>query len=405
MLSFSEAQAHIFALPFSFQQERISILQAHQRTVAQDIRAIHPLPRWSNSAMDGYAVDIGDLENLPTVLPITQVIPAGATHIAALKKGSCARILTGAPLPPNANTVIMQEDTQTVEEGIRFHHPPLKGSHCRQQGEEFAIGAILIPKGQVLQAADIALCVSAGIVECVVYQQPKIGIIATGDELKVLGETLDFGQIYSSNSISLQLALQEMHLQAIDYGIARDNLQSTKEVFSKAIKECDIIISTGGVSVGDFDVVHEALAEFDFQMNFWKVKMKPGKPIAAGMINHKPIFALPGNPVSCLMSFHQFVAPFLKRKMGHPQPDLPLVEGILTEDIPKKGDRLEFVRVILFRQNGETFIKATGQQSSAWLSSFTQATALLPIAEDCNMLRQGSRQSVMLLNMKQWQHK
>lgn len=411
MITFEQAQAHIFSLPFTPSMETISILDAYQRILATDIHSQTPLPSWNNSAMDGYAVHIDDIQK-DVGLTISQIIPAGATEIAPLKRGTCVRIFTGAPVPVGANAVIMQENTVLDGDLVYFLKTPTLWNNIRRQGEEVASNALLLRRGSVLDATSIPLAISAGIRTVEVWKWPTIGILATGDEIvdptvsANHNHPLDLGQIWGTNTIALQLAFRELGCPTIDCGIARDSMDSTISAFHHAIVEqrCDIIISTGGVSVGDFDVVHKALAQIPdctVDMNFWKVRMKPGKPVAAGRIQHQnkeiPLFALPGNPVSALMGFYQFVRPFLLKSMGHPQPDLPTLQLPLGQDIHKRGTRLEFVRCWLKDVNGTLQVFPTPNQSSAWMSSFSDASVLLPIEPDCQHIPAGTMVTVQRL--------
>lgn len=400
MLSLEEAQQRILDLPFSLPTQTQQLSNCFGCYLAEDILAKTPLPHWNNSAMDGYAFSWNDLENGQFQYSISMIIAAGDTSKNILPSGTAARIMTGAPLPQGANTVIMQENTETIDPNtIRFLEKPSKGkgANVRLAGEEISVGEIALQKGTRLGAAELGLCVSLGYSALKVFSPPKIGIIATGDELKTAGEELQFGEIWSSNTISIQIALRELGFLAKDYGIARDNLQSTKKVFGKAFEECDIIISTGGVSVGDFDVVKEALNDFKLEMSFWKVRMKPGKPIAYGTMNGKRLFALPGNPVSCLMSFYQFLRPFLLKSVSCSRIFLPNIQVKLAEAITPRGSRLDFRRMVLEERNGELYAKETGSQSSAWLSSFVQADALFPIQPNAAPFPKDSLITVQLL--------
>lgn len=411
MITFEQAQAHIFALPFAPTVESISVLDAHQRILAEDVYSQTPLPAWNNSAMDGYAVHIEDLKE-GIGLMVSQIIPAGATEIEPLKRGTCVRIFTGAPVPVGANAVVMQENTHIDGDRVYFSKIPTLWNNIRRQGEEIAANALLLKRGTVLDATSIPLAISAGIQTLHVWKWPTVGILATGDE--VVDPTvpdnhdhpLALGQIWGTNTVALQLAFRDLGCPTVDCGIARDNMDSTISAFQKAIVEqqCDIIVSTGGVSVGDFDVVHTALAQIPdctVEMNFWKVRMKPGKPVAAGLIQHKgkniPLFALPGNPVSALMGFYQFVRPFLLKAMEHPQPNLPTLQLPLGQDIHKRGTRLEFVRCWLQEVDGTLQVFPTPNQSSAWMSSFSDASVLLPVAPECHHIPSGSIVTVQRL--------
>lgn len=392
MLSFSEAQQHIRNISFACAVENISITQAHNRILGEDVYAHSPVPRWNNSAMDGYTIRYADLDPAQRTqrFPIVGSIPAGCTDNIELPPNSAIRIFTGSPLPTHADTVIIQENVHTEIDNsgmsfIKFSQLPKKWENCRIAGEEIQQNACVFSKGTRLSASGIALAISAGIRTVAVYKPPTIALISTGDELQDINAPLEHGQIWCTNNISLALALQEIGCNTIDCGIAKDNLLDTIDAFQKAIDSADIIISTGGVSVGEYDVVLRALADQNATLDFWKVKMKPGKPLAVGKIAHKPFFALPGNPVSCMVSFYQFIRPCILGNMGVAHPTLRKIKGILQEDITKKGDRLEFFRVTLEHTDTGTWVQSTGNQSSAWLSSLSSAQGLLAIAENTTL--------------------
>lgn len=393
MLSFTEAQQHILNISFTCSVENISITHAHNRILSQNVYAMYPIPRWNNSAMDGYAIRYADIDQNqhPQCFPIVGTIPAGCTEKIELPANSAIRIFTGSPLPIYADTVIIQENvlTEIDEHGtscIKFTHVPKKWDNCRIAGEEIEQNSLALYKGTRLTPSAIALAISIGVRSVEVYKAPKIAILSTGDELKDIDSPLEQGQIWATNNISLGLALQEIGCTTIDCGIAKDNLPDTIKAFQKAVNSADIIISTGGVSVGEYDMVLRALVDQNATLDFWKVKMKPGKPLAVGKIDNKPFFALPGNPVSCMVSFYQFIRPFILRNMGVQSPNLRKIVGILQENITKKGDRLEFFRVTLEHTDTGTWVKSTGNQSSAWLSSLCTAQGFLAISENTTLL-------------------
>ncbi len=418
MLSFAEAKERITHLPLPLQTERLPLWQANGRTLALDLYAKQDLPAWSNSAMDGYVFRQEDILNAtpetPVCLPLSGTIQAGDTRVHTIAPHTCMRIFTGAPVPQNGNLVIMQENVALTKDGIAIHQCPKLWNNIRQKGEEAKSGALLLRKGSTLDAAAIGLALSASVHEVTVWKVPNIGILSTGDELKDprQGGTLETGQIWATNSINLQMAFQSLGMNTIDCGIAKDTLQSTTETFIHAIEtqQCDMLVSTGGVSVGDFDVVHKALNDlpgYRVEMNFWKVRMKPGKPVAIGVIytptKEIPLFALPGNPVSALMGFYQFVQPFVFQKMGMSNPELPTQWVTLGEDFTKRGSRLEFVRVWLQETSTETLAFSTGNQSSAWMSSLADASALLPFPADQTRLAKGTKLQVQRLpGLSKW---
>jgi len=412
MLSFEEAKQRIAQLPLTLNVETVPIWDAFGCILADDIAAVQDLPAWNNSAMDGYAFCQADILNAsetdPVSLPVSGIIQAGDTTEHHLTTGTCMRIFTGAPIPEGADVVIMQENTSTADNLVTISKCPKQWNNIRRLGEEAKSGNILLKKGTRLDATTIGFALSASVHKVPVFMPPNIGIFSTGDELRNPkdGGTLKTGQIWGTNAINLQLAFQELGITVQDCGIARDTIESTQKTLLHAIEnlECDMLVSTGGVSVGDFDVVHKALADlpgYRVEMNFWKVRMKPGKPVAIGIIytptKEIPLFALPGNPVSALMGFHQFVRPYLLRKMSVPNPELPTIDVALGQDFTKRGTRLEFVRVWLKRDDDGVHAFPTGSQSSAWMSSFADATALLPFPADETHLAKGCVHRVQLL--------
>ena len=418
MLSFTDAKQRIAELPLTLGVETISIWDAFGRILAADITAVQDLPAWNNSAMDGYAFAKEDIlhasEAHPVSLPLSGIVQAGDTADHRLTPGTCMRIFTGAPVPKGADVVIMQENTSTTDNLVTVHKCPKEWNNIRRLGEEAKSGETILKQGTRLDASTIGFALSASVHDVPVFVVPKIGIFSTGDELRNPkdGGTLLTGQIWGTNAINLQLAFQELGITVQNCGIARDTIESTQQTLLHAIEDldCDMLVSTGGVSVGDFDVVHKALADLPghrVEMNFWKVRMKPGKPVAIGVIytptKEIPLFALPGNPVSALMGFHQFVRPYLLGKMSVPNPELPTIEVTLGQDFTKRGSRLEFVRVWLQRDGSGVHAFPTGSQSSAWMSSFADATALLPFPAEETHLPKGSVQRVQLLpSMGRW---
>lgn len=412
MLSFEDAKRRIASLSLSLRTENIPIWNAFGRILSEDIHAVQNLPAWNNSAMDGYAFRRKDIlsasEETPVTLQLSGIIQAGDTSEYTLKPNTCMRIFTGAPVPTGADVVIMQENTVVDEDGVTIQKCPRIWNNIRRHGEEALAGSTILKKGTYLDAAAIGFALSASVHQAPVFVFPNIGIFSTGDELRnpKEGGTLQTGQIWGTNAINLQIAFQQLGISVQNCGIARDTIDSTQQTLLYAIRDlnCDILISTGGVSVGDFDVVHKALADlpgYRVEMNFWKVRMKPGKPVAIGTIHTPtkeiPIFALPGNPVSALMGFYQFVRPYLLEKMCVANPELPTIDVELGQDFSKRGSRLEFVRIWLKRDTDGIKAFPTGNQSSAWMSSFADATALLPFPANETLLRKGSVHRVQCL--------
>jgi molybdopterin molybdotransferase len=400
MLTFEEAKQKLQSIDLSCNIQTRNIQNCLDCILADDVFTEIAIPGWSNSAMDGYACKLEDIKHRSPELEIITHIAAGHTSEVVIMKGQCARIMTGAPLPMGTDTVVIQENILKLSEHrIRVLKTQSKVSNVRQKGEEFTINSKVLAKGTKLKPSHLTLAATAGKCSLEIVVPPTVAIISTGDELTAIGKPLSFGEIWSTNSISLSLALKEIGIDSIDCGIAKDTISSTKEAFTRALmSNCDIILSTGGVSVGDFDVVKKALNEFNVDLHFWKVKMKPGKPIVVGTIDSTPVFALPGNPVSCLVSFYQFVRPYLLHKMNALNYELRKISAILGEDIFKNNNRLEFLRVRIEIQEEEVFVFKTGSQSSAWVSSMANADAFLPISADVKLVAKGTRVIVQLLS-------
>ena len=399
MLTLQQALSQCLDSPLPRRVERAPLGEADGRILAEDLHAPSPLPRWDNSAMDGYAVRVSDFTSagpdqpgcgeaagghpVTARLTVTQTIAAGTTPAGPVLPGTAARIMTGAPMPEGADAVVMREHTAVHalpdgSEQVWIHGTPRAGQHIRRAGEEIRAGQRALPAGSTLTPAAIGLCATLGLTEVAVAVRPRVAIIATGDEVVRPGQPLQPGQLYSSNTPALMSMVRAAGGVPIDCGIAPDTLEGTSAVFRAALATgCDLLLSTGGVSVGDFDVVKEALADVGAKMAFWKVRIKPGKPLAMGVIGGKPALALPGNPVSCLVNFLQFVRPLIRTALGDPRPFLPAVPATLQGDVRKRAGRAELIRVTLSWEDGQLMARTTGSQSSGQVSSMAIAHGLL----------------------------
>ena len=397
MLSYEEAleKALTYTLP-----QRISTLppaQSVDRFLADNVYTGHPLPYWDNSAMDGYAIRHEDLKT-HTALSIIDEIAAGHQPHTKVLEGTCARIFTGAPMPEGADTVVIQENVDRHANKITVHTFPPKGANVRKKGEEFSVGDCVAPVGTPVRVGLVGLFQALGITSIPVYTPPRIAIISTGDELvdRAQQQTLNLGQIWSSNNHTLSTAIENAGGIPIDCGIAKDNIHDTIQSFERALSQNpDLILSTGGVSVGDHDRVQEALLKVGGALDFWKVRLKPGKPLVLGNIQNIPFFGLPGNPVSALVSFWLFVYPLVRKAVGAKEIFLQSQTAILTEDVYKRHSRAEFVRVKL--SPDRQFAQKTGNQSSAWLSSIAHADGLVHIPADERGFSKGTSVPVLLL--------
>lgn len=423
MLSVEEALARVLEVDLPRRVEAVPLWEAHGRFLAQELRATMPLPRWDNSAMDGYAVRAADTaaaapggggdpcgpdgEPLaaPTgagaaILEVVETIAAGQVGERRLGPGQCARIMTGAPVPEGADAVVMREHAELLDGGrVRIERAARPGQHIRRAGEETREGDLHLAPGHHLDAPSVGLCGAFGLATVAVVAPPRVAILATGDEVVPPGQPLGPGQIYSSNSVALAGLVREAGGLPLDAGIATDDLAGTRAAFRRALElEPDLLLSTGGVSVGDFDVVKEALAEEGADMRFWKVRVKPGKPLAFGVIGGRPAFGLPGNPVSCLVNFLQFVRPVIRRALGDPRPFLPVLQAQLTEGARKKPGRNELLRVSLRWEGATLLASPTGSQSSGQVTSLVRGHGFALLSAECTEVPAGGSVAVQVFD-------
>lgn len=371
--------------------EHIALRAALGRVLAEDIRSQINVPPYANSAMDGYALCGDDLPKSGEVrLAVSGTAFAGHPFNGTVQRGSCVRIMTGAPMPRGTDTIAMQEHVTREENHIIVGNGQKSGQHVRQAGEDIAAGSIILNRGKRLRPADIGLLASLGIAEAKVHRRVRVAFFSTGDELCSLGKALREGQIYDSNRYTLHGMLAQLGAEIIDMGIVTDNRAAVADAFLEAASCADVLITTGGVSVGEADYVKETLAELG-QVNFWKIAMKPGKPLAFGKIRETVFFGLPGNPVSAMVTFHQYVRPALLQMMGETESAPTTVRLRLASRIKKSPGRMEFQRGIMFRDNsGETVVKTTGAQGSHVLSSMSQANCFIVLPLECGNLEPGA---------------
>ena len=365
--------------------EKIAIRDALNRVLAEDIHSLINVPSGMNSAMDGYAVNSEDIpENGINELKVIGTSWAGRPFKESVNPGTCVRIMTGAIMPKNTDTVIIQEDVERQDDVIRIDNSTRKNDNVRQAGEDIKKGELVLTKGNRLNPADIGLIASLGIGEVKVARKLRVAFFSTGDELRSIGEPLDEGCVYDSNRYTLHGMLTRMGIEIIDMGVIRDEKAAIEEAFLSAAASADVVITSGGVSVGEADFVREILAKVG-QVEFWKVAMKPGRPLAFGKVGNAYFFGLPGNPVSVMVTFYQFVQPTLRMLMGDRHPQAITVKARCVSKLKKRPGRIEYQRGILERdENGQMTVHKTGAQGSGILSSMSQANCfiVLPMAND-----------------------
>lgn len=390
-LSVDEARAQIEQLltPVSSWQ-KLALREALGHILHAPVISPLQVPPHNNSAMDGYAIHSSDMQGDSYTLKLVGTAFAGKPYQGEVNQGECIRIMTGAMMPPECNTVIMQEHVEASGNQITVHGQHQAGQNVRMAGEDIEQGHTVLPVGHRIMPADMGLIASLGIGEVIVRRKLRVAFFSTGDELRSIGEPLEAGQIYDSNRYTLYGMLKRLDADVLDMGVVPDEKAALKNALAQAAAEADVVITSGGVSVGDADYVKEMLAELG-QVNFWKIAMKPGRPLAFGKINDALFFGLPGNPVSVMVTFYQFVQPALKKMAGENEHPLPLMQVETDSRIRKRPGRFEFQRGILFEDdNGQLKVQTTGQQGSGILRSMSVANCFILLDEDCDGIEPGT---------------
>jgi molybdopterin molybdotransferase len=369
--------------------ERVAIRAALGRVLAQDVISPIDVPGHRNSAMDGYAVRHAELKGDASVsLKVVGTAFAGKPYLGAMGAGECVRIMTGAVMPPEADTSVMQE--MVTREGNVVTIPPLpdtkikfKGQNTRDRGEDIKAGALVFAKGRLIRAAELGLLASLGINELTVYRKLRVAFFSTGDELKSIGQPLDFGDIYDSNRYTLYGMLQRLGCEVMDMGVVIDEPAALEAAFIAASGAADVVMTSGGVSVGEADYIKAMLDKLG-EVLFWKIAMKPGRPLAYGKIGGAHFFGLPGNPVSVMVTFYQFVQSALKVLQGRTDVQaVPRFKAALTTPIKKAPGRTEFQRAVVTpTADGTLQVAVTGDQGSGILTSMAAANCFVVLGTD-----------------------
>ncbi len=391
MLSVAEAAARTRALVRRLPAEEVALDDAAGRILAADVVATRSLPGVDNSAMDGFAARCAEL---PATLPVVAHVPAGLVP-DPLPPGSAARIMTGAPLPEGADTVVMFEDARDAGETVELP-PSREGANIRRMGEDIAAGERALDAGTRLGWGEIALAAALGCARVAVTRRPVVAIVATGDELVDIGTVPGPGQVVDSTAHALAAHIAEVGGVARHLGIARDREEDVIALVEQALG-CDLVLTTGGVSAGDHDHVRSALAAAGVQLDFWKVAMKPGKPLAAGRAGHVPVFALPGNPVSSLVAFELFVRPALLTMLGAAGVDRPRAPVILPDGYKKPPGRAHYLRAWVVRDGDRLVAALHPQQGSHMLTSVVGIDALVEIEAGGGDIEPGGTATAILL--------
>ncbi|MEK6790618.1 MAG: gephyrin-like molybdotransferase Glp [Deltaproteobacteria bacterium] len=403
MITVQEALDTILKEVAPLMLESVRLEDALGRTLGEDVRARWPNPMWNNSAMDGYAVrsvdTLGASEEGPVRLKVIYDLPAGSMPGRPVGQGEAIRIMTGAPMPDGADGVIMVEKTGAApDNGVLIRAVVKPGEHVRVCGEDFKKHDVVVKKGAIIRPAETAMLAATGAPFVFVYKRPRVAVISTGDELVDISQTPPPGKITNSNGYTLAALVAECGAEPIQLGIARDNRESLLEKLKQAA-EADCIVSSGGVSVGDFDFVKDVLKELGSRMLFWKVAMKPGKPLAFGVIGGKPAFGLPGNPVSSMVAFEQFVKPALFKMSGRAEIERAALPARLEKDLRIKSGRVNFIRAAMrIDATGITVTPLAGQ-GSALLTTMVAANSYIVVPKESEGFKKGDMVKVQPFDM------
>lgn len=392
MLNFEQARQTILDHVSLLDIEQITLFEASNRILAQDIYAPYPMPAWDNSAMDGFAVRHEDC-TMGTKLTISDLIHAGSTSNVTVTSGNATRIMTGAAVPNGATAIIPFENTAEDDGKITIIQPVNNGDHIRVCGEDITLGECVLHQGDRLRSAEIALLASFNQTLIPVYRQPNVAILATGDELVEPGNTLGDGQIINCNSLALAADLKQLGAKPILLGIANDNLKSHQEKIAQGL-QADILITSAGVSAGDRDLVREVLESLAVKAVFWKVNIKPGRPTAFAMNGTKPVFSLPGNPVSTMITFEEFVKPAILKMMGYRQAIQPTFKATLTKDAARRSDRTRFLRVLVTSDANGYQVRSAGNQETGILKTMLRANGLAILPPGTEPIKAGNEVDV-----------
>ena len=377
---------------------RLPIRTALGRVLSEDIVSPVNVPAHINSAMDGWAIRVEDLAGNPSPA-LTEVGTsfAGQPFTGKVGPGECVRIFTGGVVPEGCNAVVMQEKAHTDGKAVTFSHGVKLSQNVRYAGEDLKQGAVALAKGRVIRPAELGLLASLGIADVSVYRPLRVVFFSTGDELVSIGSPLTEGQIYDSNRYTLHGMLTRMGCEVIDMGVVRDDPALLEKAFQDAGEIGDVVITSGGVSVGEADYVKQLLIKLG-EVVFWKIAMKPGRPLAYGKIGNAHFFGLPGNPVSVMVTFYQFVRDALLILQGvNPVPVQPLLKAMCTSAIKKAPGRTEFQRGILYLEDGIYKVRTTGEQGSGILKSMSDANCFIMLHDHVGNVDAGATVEVQIL--------
>jgi molybdopterin molybdotransferase len=375
--------------------ETVPVRDGLGRVLAQDIVPAINVPGHDNSAMDGFAVRSSDFKGQETRLKQVGTALAGKPYTGKVAAGECVRVMTGAVMPQGADTVVVQEVCKAEGETITIPPGQKAGQNVRAAGEDLKSGVAVLHPGQQLRAAEIGLIASLGIGEVKVRRRLRVAFFSTGDELASIGTPLQPGQVYDSNRYTLHGMLARLGVEILDMGVVRDDPALLEAAFRKAAASADAIITTGGVSVGEADFVKQLMGKLG-EVLFWKIAMRPGRPMAFGRIDKAFLFGLPGNPVAVMVTFYQFVRDALLFMSGRNETGIPMLSAVSAQAIRKVPGRTEYQRGIVFREGGAWKVRTTGQQGSGVLRSMSEANCFIVLEHERGAVKAGEPVQVQL---------
>ncbi len=402
MISVSEAKRLILENSQIFSPTRNSLSESLGLVLAEDVFSKDNIPFADNSAMDGYAVKFEDTKNAskenPVKLRISEVVAAGHSTNQVLQNGEVVKIMTGAPIPNGADSVVIVEQTEKNGDEVSIFREAKNGENIRRAGEDISVGMQVLEKGKIISSADLGVLASVGNAKPLSFRKPKIAVLATGDEIISPEGPLILGKVRNSNEFTLCGLVEEFGGKAISFGIGKDSKPKLTKQICEALETSDILVTSGGVSMGDFDFVQEVFPEIGVEIVFHKINVKPGKPVLFGTFGEKLVFGLPGNPVSSMVSFLKFVVPAMKKMSGNANFSLPQVQARFVGSFRKRDSKTHFLRGILEKSENGFSVSLTGRQGSGILRSMSLANCLIEVGETQSEIEEGEVVSIQVLD-------
>lgn len=401
LIPVEEARGRVLAAVPVLAAETAPVLDVRGQALAADVVSEDAIPPFDNSAMDGYAVRAADVAaasaDRPIALRVIEHLPAGSVPGRELGLGDAARIMTGAMMPGGADAVAMVEITDGGLDTVRIREPVPPGEHVRRRGESVAAGEVVFVRGTTIGPSEMAMLAALGMTEVEVIRRPRVAILSTGDELGPAASKPGPGKIRDSNRYGLQGQVAEVGAIPIDLGLVADDAGELRTLIARGLAEGDCVVTSGGVSVGDYDLTRRVLAEFG-NVQSWRVAMKPGMPQAFGLVDGKPLFGVPGNPVSSLIVFDQVVRPALLKMAGHTRLVRPRLRATAAEPLTKPAGKVHFLRAIIENREGMLYARTTGPQGSGILKSLARANGLIILEREVTRVAAGETVIVELLD-------